>query len=70
MGQHYWNAVRVYLVGRSITSEERGCIIHLYKEPIKKVFVIMYIAIGACIFASAILLIYTHGVDENEDYTY
>lgn len=30
----------------------------------------MYIAIGACIIVSAILLTYTHGVDENEDYTY
>lgn len=70
VGQHYWSAVRVYLVNRSITSAERGCITHLYKESIKKVFIFMYITIAICVIVSAILLTYAHGVDENEDYTY
>jgi hypothetical protein len=70
VGQHYWGAVRVYLIDRSITSAERGCISRLYKEPIKKVFIIMYITIAVCVIVSAILLTCAHGVDENVDYTY
>lgn len=70
VGQHYWSAMRVYLVDRSITSAERGCITHLYKEPIKKVFIFMYMTMAGCIIAIAILLTYAHGVDENKDYTY
>jgi hypothetical protein len=70
VGKHYWDAVRVYQMGRSVNRIDRNlCINYFYKESVRKVFILTYVAAGVCVFASALLLIFGHGEDGNSDYT-